>query len=298
MTHASRGFRTLPPQIAKVERWTVSLEEGPSYDNVDVAIDWTYYQGIQASAEVLIEQDALASSVGLPADAIFGISLAWRSKRVGLRGASPAQQVLGGEIAVQVDIPRGDVGGVMWLEARIILLDPGSGVSDPFAPREVGATLWSAEHRVTLEGVAPRLPIIPSPPDQVPFMDLHNARWFIQLETMDLEAPFDAAVRVYVNQGNESVRRLLDEPTSETAAALGSSLLIDIQRELMRAAFSDDAAFQPDRDYTDGSVGAVIAASLELFADDHEILRNRWELSHAELDVEIQGRLGKERHHD
>ena len=38
--------------------------------------------------------------------------------------------------------------------------------------------------------------------------------------------------------------------------------------------------------------------ALELFADDHEILRNRWELSHAELDVEIQGRLGKERHHD
>lgn len=296
MTLASKGFRTLPPNVAKVERWTVSVEEGPSYDNVDVAIDWTYYQGIQLSADILIERDALAVSVGLPPDAVFGVCLAWRTKRVGLRGTSRALPISGGEVSLHVDVPRGEVGGVMWLEVRIMLLDPGSEGADSLAPREIGATLWTAERRVTLEGVAPRLPIIPVPPNQVPFQDLPNARWFIKLEAADLEVPFDAAVRVFVNQGNESVRRLLDEPASATAAVLGSSLLVDIQRELMRVAFDEDAGFQPERDYPDGSLGAVIAVSLDVFDDDHETLRNRWLFSHAELDVEIQGRLGMERH--
>lgn len=295
MTHASRGYRTLPMAAARIDRWTISVEDGPSYDNMTTATDWTYFQSIQASVEVLLDTSGLAESVGLPPDAEFGVSLAWRTSRVGLRGSSAIVPADGAEVSASALIPIGAAGGTLTLEAKVLLVDPGSGVRDSLAPTEMGSILWSAERQVVLEGIAARLPIIPVSAGQHPFIDLHNARWLVKVEMSDLDAPIDAAVRVFVNESNENVQRMMAEPGGETANAMSSSLLIDIQREFMRLALAEDSVYDHDHDYPDGSLGDALSASLALFRKDFELLQNIAQYDAASFDVELQGRLGEER---
>ncbi|MDZ8275709.1 hypothetical protein R2Q81_07065 [Microbacterium aquimaris] len=295
MTHSSRGYRTLPPSAAHADRWTVAVEDGPSYDNMKVATDWTYYQSIQASVDLLVDASGIATLVGLPDNAEFGATLAWRTTRVGLRGSSPINAIDSGEITVSTLIPIGEAGGSLTLEAKIVLLSPGIGDRDELAPTEVGSVLWTDEWPVVLEGIAARLPIIPVSMGQHPFYGLHNARWLVKVEMADLEAPIDAAVRVFVNESNENVQRMMSEPGGETANAMTSSLLIDIQRELMRLALAEDSAYEHERDYPDGSLGDALSASLQLFPKDFELLQNIAQYDGASFDVELQGRLGEER---
>lgn len=295
MTHSSRGYRTLPPHAARVDRWTVAVEDGPSYDNLTVATDWTYYQSIQASAEMLVSRAELPALLGLPDDAEFAVSLSWRTNRVGLRGSSPLTPIKDDEVTATVLIPIGEAGGSLTLEAKVLLFSPGHGQRDALAPTETGSILWSSEWPVLLEGIAARLPIIPVSMGQHPFYDLHNARWLVKVEPTDLEAPIDAAVRVYVNESNENIQRMMAEPGGETANAMTSSLLIDIQRELMRVALAEDSPFDPDHDYPEGSLGAAMSTSIGLFRKDFELLQNIAHYDPPSFDVELQGRLGEER---
>ena len=295
MTISSRGYRTLPATAAQVERWSVAVEDGPSYDNLPVATDWTYFQGIQASVEMLVDNANLHAPLGLADDAELGICLSWRTQRVGMRGSSQIVPIRQGEVSATTSIPPGHSGGILTLEARVVLLSPGRDTDDALAPRLKGSILWSDTWKVLLEGIAARLPIVPVPPGQAPFIDLHNARWFVKVEMTDLDAPIDAAVRVFINDANENVQRMMAEPGGETANAMTSSLLIDVQREFIRVALEDDGPFEPGRDYPDGSLGAALAASLKLFGDDYEELQARATYDSASFDVEVQGRLGEER---
>ncbi|WP_442574857.1 hypothetical protein ACSBPH_13620 [Microbacterium sp. F51-2R] len=295
MTHSSRGYRTLPVTAARIDRWTIAVEDGPSYDNMTTATDWTYFQSIQASVEMLLDTAGLAGAVGLSDDAEFGVSLAWRTSRVGLRGSSRIVPVEGAEVSTSVLIPIGAAGGSLTLEAKVVLVAPGVGDRDELAPTEMGSVLWSVEWHVMLEGIAARLPIIPVSAGQHPFVDLHNARWLVKVEMADLEAPIDAAVRIFVNESNENVQRMMAEPGGETANAMTSSLLIDIQRELMRLALAEDDVYEHDHDYPDGSLGDALSASLGLFRKDFELLQNIARYDAASFDVELQGRLGEER---
>jgi hypothetical protein len=295
MTHSSRGYRTLPSIAARIDRWTIAVEDGPSYDNMTTATDWTYYQSIQASVEMLLDAAGLASMVGLPDDAQFGVCLGWRTNRVGLRGSSSIVPVTGGEVSTSVLIPVGTAGGSLILEAKVVLVSPGSGDRDELAPSEIGSILWSEEWQIMLEGIAARLPIIPVSMGQHPFIDLHNARWLVKVEMADLDAPIDAAVRIFVNESNENVQRMMAEPGGETANAMTSSLLIDIQRELMRLALAEDGVYEHGHEYPDGSLGAALAAAVGLFRKDFELLQNIAHYDFASFDVEVQGRLGEER---
>lgn len=294
MTFSSRGYRPLPFTAARAERWSVSVEGGPSYENLPVATDWTYFQGIRARVELLIEHPGLHARLGVAPDAQLGVTLSWRTRRVGLRGTSAPVPIERAETAAFADIPAGAMGGILALEARIIMLDPGRGSEDPLAPSEVGAILWSDTWSVTLEGVAPRLPIVPVPAGRDPFFDYHDARWYVSVDVADLEAPIDAVVRIFVNDANENVRRMMLEPEGDAASAMTSSLLIDVQRELIRLALDDDTAFAPDHDYPEGSLGAAMSTSLKLFGGDFDELQARAHYDAARFDVQIQGLLGEE----
>lgn len=297
MTFSSRGYRSLPSTAAHAERWSVSVESGPSYENLPVATDWTYFQGIRARVELLIEYPGLHAHLGVAPDARFGVTLGWRTKRVGLRGASPPVEIERAETAAFVDIPAGAMGGILTLEARIIMTHAGTGGQDPLAPSEIGAIMWSDTWGVTLEGIAPRLPIVPVPMGQDPFFDYNAARWYISVDIADLEAPIDAVVRVFVNEANENVRRMMLEPEGETATAMTSSLLLDVQRELVRLTLDDNTPFAPDHDYPDGSLGAAMSTSLKLFGGDFDELQARAHYDAARFDVQIQGLLGAEHAH-
>lgn len=298
MNFASRGYRVLPSSAARAELWSVGLDGGQSYDNGTVAIDWTYHQGIHASVSLFIELKTLRERLGIAPDSTIGAMLAWRTARVGLRGSSTPVTVQVAETDVSTFIPAGEVGGTLTLEARLILLDPGRKARDPLAPSEPGAILWSDQLSMALEGIAPRLPILSIPAGHAPFYNLHNARWHVKVEYADLDAPIDAAVRVYLNEANEKVLRMMLEPDGETASVMSSSLLLDVQREFVRIALlADGQPFDPDQTYADGSLGAAMAASIGLFAEDFDELQNRATWDAARLDIEVQGRLGQERAH-
>lgn len=299
MSLSSRGYRALPQSSARAELWSIGLEGGESYDNGAVAIDWTHQQSIHASVNLLIELKTLRERLGVAADSTIAATLAWRTARVGIRGTSTPSVIEAAESSVSTIIPLGVVGGTLTLEARVILMDAGTGSADRLAPSEPGSILWSDTSTFVLEGTAPRLPILLIPAGQEPFFNMHHARWFIKVEFSDLEVPVDAAVRVYVNNGNEKVRRMMLEPDGETASVMSSSLLLDVQREFVRIALVEESQpFDPDYTYPDGSLGSAIAASLKLLPGDFGQLQAVAKWDAARSDVDVQGRLGMERAHE
>ncbi|WP_457098967.1 hypothetical protein [Microbacterium sp. P5_E9] len=290
----SRGYLPLPSTAARLDTWNVAIENGPSYDEPSATPDWTYFQGIQVTANLLCDYSNLAASAHLSPDARFGLSLEWSSS-VGLRGVGEPVPITGAETTAVAQIPAGHVGGALQLALTVLLLDPGATVANPLAATQRGAVMWSDSWRVHLEGIAARLPIVPTGLGADPFYDFHNARWFVDVDQTDLAAPIDAALRVFVNEGNESVQRMLLEPTAEVSQTLTASLRLDIHRQLLTIALTEESGYEDDEDYPDGSLGAAMHATLQLFPDGYDELQAKATYDPGRFDAEVQGRLGKER---
>lgn len=297
MTTASRGYRTLPPGSAALEAWSITLEGGQTYDNGAPVADFERHHALNVSARVIIEEAAIGRDLGLPSDAELGLILSWRTTGAGVRGRSDVVPIRGAEVSVEALVPAGHAGGVLTMEVSIVLIRHGRDTpTDPLVPVEKGSILWRHSERALLEGIAPRLPMVVIPLGQPPFFDMHDARWFIEVDSDNLEAPADGCIRVYLNGGNESVLRMLADPDSDVALVMDASLRLDVQRELVAVGLLDEVdAFDDGVEYPEGSLGAALSAATRLIPGELAEKRSRAESERARLDVELQGRLRRER---
>lgn len=297
MVVASRGYRTLPPGTAALKGWSIALEGGQTYDNGAPVIDFERHHALNVSARVAIEEAAFGRDLGLTSDAEIGLILSWRTTGAGIRGSSEVVPVRGAVVSVEARVPAGYAGGDLTMEVSIVLMSAGpESPADPLVPVDKGSILWRHSERATLEGIDPRLPMIVMPLGPWPFYDMHEARWRIDIDADNLEAPADGCIRVYLNGGNEAVLRMLDEPDGDVAQVMTASLLLDVQRELVAVGLLDERdEFDDSVEYPAGSLGSAIRALTKGLKWDLAELRYRAESDRAGLDVEVQGRLSSER---
>lgn len=300
MKPVSRGYRMATPDSANAVAWTVEPAEGEPYENMPVIKDWSYFQPIDMSVRVRVDLESLLSSSGSATDARVGLALSWRTKTVGRSGTGTIEPIESSEVTALARAPRGMVGGTLIMEAKIVLIEPGIRTSSPYAPVEPGSVLWESMSLVTLEGTAPRLAISVVAAGLPPFAGDKKARWLVSVNHSDLSLPVDVTVRVSLNEANPRIVAMVQNPESEASAVLLSSLVLDLNRELVRSSLLLVEDFEPadaggeDPLYPEGSLGAAMAAILGLWPDDVDALRARAEYDWAELDVDIQKYLSNE----
>lgn len=291
MKAVSRGHLTIARDCVRIDRYTVSVQDGPSYDNPSHLADWTYYQGLEVAFDIVVDLPGAFESLRMPF-AELGAVLTWQCKRTGLRGLGPLVPLRTQETQVVASIAPGMVRGELQLTPRIILIDSG-GDAGPGAPTQGGAILWQPSQPVSvrLEGIGARMPVISAPAKGEPFMGSTTARWKVEIDSSDLEVPVDAAMTVIINESSPDVSLMLDEPETPVAKVLQGALLLDVNRELVRVAISD-RGIETDRAYPEGSLGALMALQVGLMGESPEVLRVMAAQDPAQFDVEVQAKLG------
>ncbi|MCI4013009.1 hypothetical protein [Brevibacterium sp. ZH18] len=301
MSALSRGYRMSGTNSASIKNWVVDVSGGIELECPAIIPDWSYFHPISVSLTVRVDHDRLFRTAGIATDSVVALSLSWSTRKVGRSGVGSVVPIISDEATAKVSIPQGHVGGRLVLDARIILLESGTG-NEPFAPVEIGSILWEDSCEVQLEGDAPRLPVVMIPIGQPPFSGNPNARWHISINHEDLTLPVDVVVRINLNEANPAIAGLLDGDSSGQSKVLLSSLMLDLHRELVRCALLDVDEFgvvprevaTADTLYPSGSLGSAMEADLALLGGEFETLQNQAKLRWAELDVEIQRNLNVE----
>ncbi|MPZ68688.1 MAG: hypothetical protein GEU71_04075 [Actinobacteria bacterium] len=284
----------LQTQAVRPGPWTISINEQLVID--EVAKSWDYETPIRVACSVDIPSDEIRADCALAPSDQFGLVVSWRSSSTGLKQRADVIDVSGGgSPVVSIDLDPARVGGILTLSRRLVLLGEGRG-SNPDSPTRPGSILWQeAPHdsrKLVLEGDASRFPT-----EVVDFSGGYvgepEAVWALYLDTEDLEASAMKAIRLYVNAGHPAVRTLMDVGEEPISAAIRSTLIWDVARQMVLAAVGNDEFVENHGRFSGGSIGEVLEAVIEQFWPDRDILSLRalCEQDSARFEYELQARM-------
>jgi hypothetical protein len=178
-----------------------------------------------------------------------------------------------------------EIGGRVKLETMLVVdrSDPASDLS----PTRNGSILWKDAYDILLEGDAARFPI------QIVTFETAGlpvgAAWRIEVDTMDLELPAPATIRIKVNRGHAAALAMALHPTSgEVNQVLEGALRFDLARRLLRVLAESDVS--QESKFHAGSLGEAMVHLLDLYLPDENIrsLRHAFRDDAARLEAELQ----------
>ena len=231
-TPAAAPYLLPPDSVVIAQAWTNEdgIEVGERLDH------WDPYTDLELVRVMEIDVDSIRTACLLGDDAAFALTATWTSSTTTrLAGHGPVVELgsNGGLLraALAVLAPGASVGGRLNLHTRLVLRYPGREPS-PISPRRLGATLWTKEDRIVLEGGASRFPIAvadfsgsPRYPDA--------AAWVLEWDSNDLDAPVLGGMRPLVNGSHETLLQTLRTGTSDArATAVRSFVIFDAARSL------------------------------------------------------------------
>ena len=256
----STSFLRPPPDLVSNVSWEVRAGgkpvSGPS------AKGWDYATLIDVGFRCVVDLPALLDSVSLGSlgrGSVLHLLLKWHSTNTGLRGAGEPQKVEEGPAEAQLQLDGNSLGGVLFLEAAIILFSA-SGGHGPLAPTRPGSILWSESRRLDLEGEGTRFPV-----QLVSFEKAGlrgpNAVWCLRWDSTDYEQAAGACLRIMLNRDHPKAEAAAREPDDRENAGTMQVLRWDIARQMITAALDDVAGFET-LDWPEGSLGAALAARI------------------------------------
>jgi hypothetical protein len=291
MRAISRGYLSLKDSDVRLDPWAVSLGGGEPLSSPDHLDDWSYYQTVNVKITIVAELASLLSKLGLDESAELGLVIVWVSPGTSIRGASATRRVEEGETTVELDLEGGLLRGDLRLEAQIVLTHASSAEGNSLAPSDAGAIVWSSAHSIRLEGIGSRMPVLSVPFSKYFAAGASHGMWWLQLSSIDFEAPADAALWMWLNDENEAIRELLGEPKSVGAQRTQQFLKLDFYRQLVGIGLREEH-FTLDERYPSGSLGAVVAGPIGLLGVDLQELRAMQSRDPYRLEAELQSRLG------
>lgn len=289
MRGVSRGHSQLPADGLRVTSWTAGIVGGPVHDAPTSLEEWT--QGIDVEVDTVFElNDSGANrTLGLAPEAQLGVQTLWHSPGTKLRGASAVVSLVAGEVSTSLRVPGHRIRKHLRLEHVVVVTAPGR-ASNEFAPVRTGSIVWSSDpETVRLEGVAPRLPVLPRKFSNTVGFEGRHAMWWLNLLSSDLDSDAAAAIWLWVNSENERVAAMLEEPEAEPSRILVSLMGADVARQLILIALNDED-FDPTFSFVKGSLGMVLRNLVNLVGMDIRELRIMLRDAPTELDARIQAR--------
>ena len=281
----SPGFLTPQPGRIKTAAQMVLSRGVVQADTV--LEDWDYSADVSVQLDLHVDLEGVCADIGVSGEVKLAALIHWNATGSNLRGAGPATVVKQGNNTLRLDLPGGELGGVLTLSPRVVL--KGADVFGPLSPRRCGSTLWSDQIVVTLEGGGARLPTMPVPFSRLGIGAGGTAAWALSVENADLEASASSSILLYLNTEHPRVAEMLsDQPTPETAVLL-DFIEYDVTRQLvMRALDTEDLydSYQPSA----GSLGeALLNVIRRLFPGRSLVdLRHDRNISPGDLEAALQ----------
>lgn len=285
----SRGYREPSPECVTPSDWLVTASGREPIANPVGIAHWDYATDLLIERTLSVDIDAMRTQALLDSGDELRCVIRWTSTSTDLQGSSDPVVLTGGSNELCCSVPGIEIGGILKLRTTVAV---GIGYNDdrnPLAARRSGSILWSDDFQLFLEGDATRFPT-----EALSFkangLGPEGCAWRIVVKTSDLYVPALSAVRVILNKDHPAYNRLADTTDSAAATLTQQYLLYDVARQLVIAALLEDE-FQSE-DYERGSIGAVLRARLITYfhheGEEVEPLRQRWRLSPADIDAELQ----------
>lgn len=254
----------LPPDSAVVaQAWTNTdgIEIGERLDH------WDPHTDLNLVRIVDVDVDLIRSTCFLKDDAAFALTATWTSTTTRIAGYGPVIELgaSGGLLraVLAVAVPGARVGGRLDLHTRLVLRHPGRETS-PISPKRSGATLWTEESRVALEGVASRFPITLADFSTTPRYP-NAAAWVLEWDPDDLDVPILGGMRLLVNRNHEVLLQTLKTGSSDArTATVRSFVLFDAGRALITGALNNERFVENPEAFNDGTVGRMLCELISL----------------------------------
>jgi hypothetical protein len=262
MKVSSPGFATVRRAIVPGSWFSADAEDDISPLGADME-GWDPSIGISVRRVVTIDLAQLRSETGLAIGSRLRLAGGWFCERtrtrevtdyfnlaLTARGAEKSQHTL------TVTAPGSDMANTLMLETRLVLIsraDPSLSI----APRLPGSVLWGDRQAVQLESSQSRFPMEWADFETSIYRD--SAAWALDWDPHDLECSTLGAVRLLINQKHERVAGLLRQrPATDEALLLWDALRIDIARQLITGALSNELFLRNPNVFGDGTLGATI----------------------------------------
>lgn len=263
-------YRLPSPDRVRPEPWLVT-EAGGARPLSDAPPAWDYATDIDLARTIQIDFAGVVEDCALPPEVELNFVVRATSEASLLRRALLRVPITAGASRIELDalLPGREIAGAVVLETLLELAQD-AGVSEPFSASFGGCILWRDEVRVALEGDSGLLPVSPAPFSE---LGLPAGAWYVSVDSARWDWPAMGSLLVMLNTENAAVAAAIEEPDSESAAALYSALEADVVADLVGRAL-DDEGFQdewvgpgvPDDAESRLSLGAmvrsVIAANL------------------------------------
>lgn len=264
MKSATAAPYLLPSETAVVGHAWATEDGSPIGDRFE---HWDPHTNLAIVRVMEVDLDAVREGCGLGRDATFALVASWHSSRTRLAGNGEPVELGNAaglvRVALPLTVPGVDAGGRLDLRTRLVLRAAG-GSPSVISPRRVGATLWTDETRVALEGSAARFPITATEFGDGTGLP-EEAAWALEWNVDDLDAPVLGGLRLLINAGHPEVLAALRTGSSDPrSSAVRSFVMFDVARSLVEAALSNERFVEDPEVFEVGSVGRLLHELLTL----------------------------------
>lgn len=292
MQAVSFGHLTIPLEAAPKLSWELALGGSILADGQEIAEQWTYYDDVEVVCTFEMDLADARERLILPSEATLGALVVARSSGTPVVLASEVLRISGGQQQLVFSVPADRVSGTLLLEFQIVLAAPPEAAGHPLSPNRVGHTVFRAARRLVLEGMAPRLPMLPVNFSDHGIPNGSKSLWWLRLMTRDLYASASSAVWLWMNADNKAIQSMLENPEAPESAAWLNFLEIDFMRQLLREALSHEE-LSLGAEYPDDSLGAVLVGIVRLLGESLESLRGRYKDDPGRVEAELQSKVGE-----
>lgn len=287
----SLGYLTPDEGRVAVGAWTV-IAGGTAQQQITALAEWDYSVDVKVQVELDIDLPGVLTDCALESGSdILGL-ICWSSSATRLRGAGSALALRNGRNVLSIDIPGGQLGGDLQLDARMVLGRVGQTNSE-LAPQKAGNTLWTATHRIALEGAGARFPTLPISFAATGVAGGRPALWCLSAATDDLAAAASSALQLMLNTDHEAVVELVQQGSADQGRQFMEFMRFDVARQLIFAALEHEE-LDTAASYEAGTVGDVLASLVNNLLPQRPLaqLRADARANRGDLEAEIQAQIG------
>lgn len=283
----SPPFLAAPADHIRPEAWQV-LINGQWQDLPERIAEWDYATELTLRRVVEVNDAVVREACELPGDAPLALGVTWHASGTNRRGAFPLVGIRDGRAPLFVRLAGDELGGQLHLRTPLILAENISRVS-PVGAHRAGSMLWSDLVSVHLEGNSAMFPI-----ELIDFeatgLAPADAVWYLDWNPADPTSATLGSLRLYLNAGNEAVRRAGGEPGADPESqTITSAMRFDVLRQLIEGALENDE-FDDGVEYPTGTVGASMRSALRLTFGGQPVnaIRALRRTSRSDFEVRIQ----------
>jgi hypothetical protein len=292
-TPVSVGYLRPRDGVIRATAWRLIDERGDHVELPEFLPNWDYQQDVRIECTLEANLRVVHAESDLPSTASIRAQIQWHATGTGLRGTGPYADLRDGTNTVELQLSGDKLGGVLNLEARVLLGRLGGPPVSVYAAHRPGSILWTNARRTYLEGSGTRFPVTQLSFAESGIAGGRLAAWCLKLESSDLADSAAGSLRVYLNTDNERVRQYLGEPELVAAEQFTRNLRFAVQRQLIALACEHEE-LDPEGEYEAGSLGELLGMLLrQVFPDrDRDSLRSDLRRDPGEFEAELQARTG------